>query len=130
MDNIANVQGLSQIASAPTCGNTLVDLLFVSMHYMRGDVINIPPIAGSDHSSQLIKLPVVRGLQNIKMRKLINYEQLSLLLSQLNWNILFTSCSFNNHCIPASYPMSGSTLSSFHCIKAEKNDHHPLHTGL
>ena len=92
VDNIANVHGLSQIARAPKRGNTLMDLLFVSTHYMRGDVINIPLIVGSDNSSQLIKLLVVRGLQNIKMRKLINYDQLLLLLSQLNWDILFTSC--------------------------------------
>ena len=92
VDRVANVHSLSQIASAPTCGNTILDLVFVSKHYTRGDVINIPPIAGSDQSGQLIKLPVARGLHNIKMRKLINYDQIKLLLSQLNWDILFTSC--------------------------------------
>ena len=58
--NVANVHGLSQIAGAPKRGNTLLDLVFVSTHYTRGDVINIPPISGSDHCGQFIKLPVVR----------------------------------------------------------------------
>ena len=80
VDNFANVHGISQIASAPTRSNTLLDLVFVSIHYTRSKVINIPPIAGSDHSGQLIKLSVVRGLHNIKSRKSINYDQLSYLI--------------------------------------------------
>ena len=65
VNNVANVHDLSQIASAPTHGNTLI-FGFFYLRTLRGDVINIPAITSSDHNGQLIKLPVWEGYITLK----------------------------------------------------------------
>ena len=87
IQNLADQHSLSKMARAPTCGNALLDLVYVSMQLINCVVPDLPPIAGSDHSAQLVRLPAT-GEAGIKLRKVVDYVQLELLLSHIDSSLI------------------------------------------
>ena len=91
MQNLADQHSLSQIARAPTRGSALLDLVYVSMQLINCVDSDLLPIAGSDHSAQLVRLPAT-GEAGMKLRKVVDYKQLELLLSHIDSRVLFVGC--------------------------------------
>ena len=88
IQNLAEQHSLSQIARAQTRGSALLDLVYVSMQLINCVVSDFTPIAGSNHSAQLVRLPTT-GEVGMKLRKVVNYELLELLLSHIESRVLF-----------------------------------------
>jgi hypothetical protein len=61
-------------------------------HFSASVVKNLPLVAGSDHAAQLVKLRTFMEMKAASLRKTVNYEQLGLLLVQLNWQLFFANC--------------------------------------
>jgi ribonuclease P/MRP protein subunit RPP40 len=84
---------LTQLATQPTRDNALLDLVFVSPGLCDDCVIdNLPPIAGSDHSTQLIHLPVMTK-QDKDSNEFTDYQLLGAILSCVVWETVFAACS-------------------------------------
>ena len=91
--NLVFEHSLSQIVSSPTRGNALFDLAYVSSHFAQSTITDLPPIAGSDHNVQFITFPVAKCASQAKLQKIVDYDRLQLLLSQLNGSSIFSGCS-------------------------------------
>jgi hypothetical protein len=88
----ANEQGLGQLAKQPTRENSLLDLVFVSLHLCDDSVlIDLPPIAGSDHSAQLLTVPCVTT-SGASSQTIIDYQHLDFVLSNIIWESVFAGC--------------------------------------
>ena len=90
-DDLTIEHNLSLVASQPTRGDALLDLVYVTPDFVSSTVSDLPPIAGSDQSAQLLELPI-STVSHVKQRKVLDIEQLSLLLSQLDSNTMFSEC--------------------------------------
>ena len=75
--NFANEHNLLQIAKSATRKLSYLDLIFVSSRFQQCHVIDIEPLAGSDHSAQLLYLPNSGYvIASQPLTYVINYEQL------------------------------------------------------
>ena len=91
IQNLADQHSLFQIVHVPTRGSVLLDLVYVSMQIIICVVSDLPPIAGSDHSAQLVRLPATEEA-GMKLRNVVDYKQLELLLSHIDSRVLFVGC--------------------------------------
>jgi hypothetical protein len=89
LNNIIDVHSLCQIACLPTRGRAMLDLVYVSSQFAECYVTALPPMAGSDHDAQLIKVPSIRCQRGIKFCRSVDYERLGILISQIDWCVLF-----------------------------------------
>lgn len=83
---------LMQLATLPTRQNKILDLILVSSHFANGFVDDHPPIGGSDHSAQVIKLNYTCSETRKDLCADIDIQRLNYYLSLLDWNCLFTGC--------------------------------------
>jgi hypothetical protein len=90
-DNLIMEHNLSLIASQPTRGDALLDLVYVTPDFINSNISDLPPIARSDHSAQLIELPI-SSVSDVKQRKVVDAKQLGLLLGQLDSTTMFSEC--------------------------------------
>ena len=80
LDDLAFEHNLSLVTNQPTCGEALFDLIYVTPDFISSTIFDLPPIAGSNHSAQLFEL-TVSTVSDVKQRKVVDVEQLGLLLS-------------------------------------------------
>ena len=83
---------LCQIASSPTRGGALLNLVYVSKHFIHSKILDLPPAAGLDHSAQLVKLYVGKKYTGARLCQRVDYEQFGKLLSQLDYTTMFIGC--------------------------------------
>ncbi len=85
---------LHQLSTLPTRGAAVLDLVLVSSSFITSTVAILPPIAGSDHCAQLITVPELQS-STVRERanRFVNYHQLALTLSNVNWSLFFVGCA-------------------------------------
>ena len=83
---------LRQIASSPTREGAVLDPVYVSKHFIHSTILDLPPVAGSDHSAQLVKLYVDKEYTGARLCKRVDYEQLDKLLNQFDYTTMFIGC--------------------------------------
>ena len=82
---------LRQIALHPTRDDSLLDLIFVLIHYTDCQVVALLPVAESDHNAQTIFLPAPcdkSADENESTRT--DYAKICSMLQQINWTMAFT----------------------------------------
>ena len=83
---------LTQIARQPTRHSSLLDLVFVLSHYTQSTITDLAPIGDSDHSRQLLHLPITSTVSNTNMSTVVDYDMLSSLLQTVDWSVTFSGC--------------------------------------
>ena len=66
-----------------------LDLIFVPPHYIDSQVIDLAPIARSDHHSQLLKLNRPYSSGDAPIIRRLNYDQLCSVFDRVNWDMSF-----------------------------------------
>ncbi len=92
VDHLVLEHDLRQLASAPTRGAALLDLVFVSHNFSGSTVAALPPVAGSDHDAQLISLPVRPPATQHRIFRATDYQRLRGTLSGVDWPLFFNGC--------------------------------------
>jgi hypothetical protein len=88
----AREHGLVQLARMPTRESALLDLIFVTSNLCDCRVEDLPPVAESDHNSQLLHVPHVLAPSSKRWKTVISYEQLANVLNTTVWSQIFASC--------------------------------------
>ena len=88
----ANEHGLQLVATHPTRNNALFDLIFISAHFDGYHVKDLPPVAMSDHDAQLLVISKALCKSTPRQTVKVDYEQLGLILSGVDWLSLFSGC--------------------------------------
>jgi exonuclease III len=83
---------LTQLVQQPSRLGAFLDLIFVSPNFANSNVTYLPPIAGSDHSSQLLSIQGVLSPSVIGTTTAVNVEHLNSILSLINWDFIFSGC--------------------------------------
>jgi ribonuclease P/MRP protein subunit RPP40 len=97
LHNLASAHNLTQLARQPTRDASLLDLIFVSSAYISSTVTDLPPIGDSDHSAQLLHLPLAPVmLKNDKMVRKVDLAILNNLLQPIDWLVAFAGCNSTN----------------------------------
>ncbi len=82
---------LTQLIRTPTRGDALLDLVFASPNLACTSVSELPPFDRCDHKAQLLSLPLLYAPAS-KTVTSIDYDNLNILLSLLNWQSIFAGC--------------------------------------
>ena len=83
---------IKQLAYMPTRGTTLIDLVFISEHFLISVINDLAPVSSSDHSAPLIKVPIKSDTSHIKWRKKIDLNSQGKHLSCIDCTELFVGC--------------------------------------
>ena len=86
--------------------SNILDLIMVFQCLSSSMVIRLPPIADSDHYTQLICTPLISTRDSLlsNMSVKINYNKLQYLLKQLHWQTIFQGvCDVNDYVEIFSY---------------------------
>ena len=84
--------GLIQTAVVPTRLSAFLDFVFVTNHFNSSTITNIPPVANSDHETQLFMFKLSAISCRKKTVTFVQNENVAKLLSQIDWHTTF-SCS-------------------------------------
>lgn len=86
---------LIQLNLTPSRGDNILDLVFVSSGLSDSTIQQLPPVAGSDHLTQLLYC-ALRKNSNITNsydnKPVINFKEMNRLLSQVHWPTIFRNC--------------------------------------
>ena len=97
--NFIKGQNLLQVAREATRKTALLDLLLTSRSCGQCDVTSLPPIAGSDHSAQLLRLKAVKRTNLEGKDRLVHhirYENVDSITSSIDWPSTFSTCVTTN----------------------------------
>ena len=83
---------LNILDSRPTCGESKLDLVFVSTHFTDSHIVVLPSIAGADYDIQLVSIPQWSDWSRIREWAQIDYLQLDNTLAQIDWSSFFSGC--------------------------------------
>ena len=126
-DDFAIEHNLSLDASQPTRGDALRNLVYIPPKFISCTVSDPPPIAGSDHSAQLLELPI-SIISNVKQRKVVDVEQLGLLLSQFDSSSMFNECrDVNDYASVLTAALLGAIADSTRFKQVCKHQRLPRH---
>ena len=64
----------------------------MSKQFIYSTITDLPPVAGSDHSAQIVMMIVDKEHLGARMRQCANHKQLGKLLSQLDHSTIFMGC--------------------------------------
>ena len=90
-----NGQNLLQVAREVTRKTALLDLLLTSRSFDQCDVTSLPPIAGSDHSAQPLRLKAVKRTNLEGKDRLVHhirYANVVSITSSIDWPSTFSTC--------------------------------------
>ena len=87
---------LSQLVLQPTRGDHILDLALVTDNLASSVVQMAPPVAGSDHTAQVIFLPMISRRLKQRTRASVmktDYEAMRQILNSISWRELFSLCN-------------------------------------
>ena len=84
---------LTQIASEPTRGNSLFDIIFISSNFVNNKVQNLAPMGDADHDMQLYSFSISdMGETYSDPISSIDHGKLFCALQQIDWFKTFMGC--------------------------------------